>query len=95
MRVHLNQLLSMSSRLWIGGRWYSNATLRAYVEKDRLDDIEISDLGTLVKQTEINVSSGKMKCTRKQKENRKGLTRKAGSWSQIMNRDLNAKYQGT
>lgn len=93
--MRLNQLLSMSSRLWIGGRWYSNATLRAYVDKDRLDDIEVGNLGTLVMQMEISVSSGKMKCTRKQKEYRRGLTRKAGSWSQIMNRDLNAKYQGT
>jgi hypothetical protein len=36
--------------------------LRAYVDKDRLDDIEVGNLGTLVKQMEITVSSGKMKC---------------------------------
>ena len=45
--MRLNQLLSVSSRLWVGGRWHSNATLRAYVGKDRLDDIEVGDLGTL------------------------------------------------
>jgi len=44
--VRLNQLLSVSSRLWVGGRWYSNATLRAYVDKDRLDDIKVGNLGT-------------------------------------------------
>jgi hypothetical protein len=59
--VRLNQLLSVSSRLWVGGRWYSNATLRAYVDKDRPDDIEVGDLGTLVMQMKISVSSGKMK----------------------------------
>ena len=90
--MRLNQLLSVSSRLWVGGRWYSNATLRAYVDKDRPDDIEVGDLGTLVMQTKIRVSSGTMK---EREENRRGLTRKAGSWSQIINRDLNAKYQGT
>ena len=57
--MRLNQLLSVSSRLWVGGRWYSNATLRAYVDKDRLDDIEVGNLGTLVKQIETSVSSGK------------------------------------
>jgi hypothetical protein len=50
--VRLNQLLS-ESRLWVSGRWYSNATLRAYVDKDRLDDIEVGDLGTLVMQMKI------------------------------------------
>lgn len=44
--MRLNQLLSVSSRLWVGSRWYNNATLRAYVDKDRLDDIEVGDLGT-------------------------------------------------
>ena len=59
LRLRLNQLLSVSSRLWVGGRWYSNATLRAYVDKDRLDDIEIGDLCTLAMQMKISVSSGK------------------------------------
>jgi hypothetical protein len=48
----------VSSGFWVGGRWYSNATLGAYVDKDRLDDIEVGDLGTLVK---IMVNNGKMK----------------------------------
>ena len=61
LRLRLNQLLSVSSRLWVGGRWYSNTTLRAYVGKDWLDDIEVGDLGTLEMQMEISISSGKMK----------------------------------
>ena len=45
--MRLNQLLGVSSRLWVGRRWYSNATLRAYVGKYRFEDIEVGDLGTL------------------------------------------------
>ena len=45
----------MSSCLWVGGCWYSNATLRAYVGKDRLDEIVVGDLGTLSRQMEISV----------------------------------------
>ena len=63
--MRLNQLLGVSSRLWVGRRWYSNATLRAYVDKDRLDDIEVGNLGTLVKHIEISVSNGKRSDTRK------------------------------
>jgi len=58
-RVSLNQLITVSSRLWVGGCWYSNTTLRAYVSKYRLDDSEVGDLGTLVMQMEISVSGGK------------------------------------
>jgi len=46
MRARLNQLLSVSSCLWVGGCWYSNATLRACVGKERLDEIVVGDLGT-------------------------------------------------
>jgi len=67
--------------LGLGG----NNSLLVKTLEERPDDGTISDLSTLEKADQSRFGSN---------QKRKAHTRKAGSWSQRMKRDLKAKYHG-